>query len=331
VISKRTEKYSVSARLAVCSFFTLHPSRLICYNYTPMTSILKWQIELIVIIQKIHNPLLDHFFQVLSWMGTEPFYILLFSFLFWCIDTELGYKVALIYLFSTYINENIKYLLQQPRPFDLYPDLKLSEAEGYGFPSGHAQSSTVIWITLAWFKRKIYLWLMAFILILIIGFSRIYLGLHFPTDVLGGWITGIIIIFSGMILIKPLKNIFKKLSPQQFVLLSLVLCIVLFFLNPVRQNASVAGTMAGVLTGIAYRGKHHFTSKDPWKYRILRLTTGVIITSIIYLTCKLLLEGFPVFLNYFPRYYILGLWITAGAPELFYFLGLIEKTDCRLL
>ena len=102
----------------------------------------------------------------------------------------MAVRVALLMALSSVLNQTLKALLQQPRPFHLDPTLKQSEAIGYGLPSGHAQASVVQWGSLAaWFRRQ-WVWSVAVALVFLVGLSRVYLGVHFPTDVLAGWAIG---------------------------------------------------------------------------------------------------------------------------------------------
>src|SRR6185436_699755 len=60
----------------------------------------------------------------------------------------------------------------------------------FGFPSGHAQNAATAWIATAFYFKKRWIWTTAILLISLVGLSRVYLGVHFPTDVLGGWVIG---------------------------------------------------------------------------------------------------------------------------------------------
>ncbi len=103
---------------------------------------------------------------------------------------------ALLLLISlaggTALNDLLKYIFDRPRP-----DLVLHNAQVFtsSFPSGHAAVSAVVYLTLgALLARdapsiavKIYVMAVAMFLVFLIGVSRIFLGLHYPTDVLAGW------------------------------------------------------------------------------------------------------------------------------------------------
>jgi len=106
-----------------------------------MDAIFQWGLDFIIMIQQLDTPLLDSFFRAITSLGDELFYLLLFSFLLWCVDFYLGIRVGIIFLLSVYVNTGLKGIFQQPRPFDILPEIQKVHASGYGFPSGHAQSS----------------------------------------------------------------------------------------------------------------------------------------------------------------------------------------------
>ena len=94
------------------------------------------------------------------------------------------------------LNDLMKGLFARPRP-DLA--LRLTDVRSLSFPSGHAMQSAIIYLTLAAFLArlvqaralKVYFVAFAFLLSFLIGFSRVYLGVHYPSDVLAGWCAGL--------------------------------------------------------------------------------------------------------------------------------------------
>ena len=160
-----------------------------------MEPILDWGIEVVLWFQQF-SPALDLPFKLLTFMGQEEFFLLLLPLLYWCLDRRTGARLVVLFLFSSYLNAVIKILGAQPRPLDYAPDRvqPLWEQGGYGFPSNHTQSAVVVWGYLAAQFRRTWLWVVAGLLMVLIPLSRVYLGVHFPTDLLGGYVLGAIVL-----------------------------------------------------------------------------------------------------------------------------------------
>lgn len=296
-----------------------------------MDTIFQRGLHFIIMIQQIDSPLLDSFFRGITLLGDELFYLLLFSFLLWCVDFYLGIRVGIIFLLSVYVNTGLKELFQQPRPFEILPEIQKSLASGYGFPSGHAQSSLVVWGSIAYWKRKPWIRYLSVILILLIGFSRIYLGVHFPTDVLGGWLFGGLIL--GLTYFISLKI---KFNFTQVNLIFKIICITLFpvILLQIQSSPDIISSVAA-LTGVSY-GLLFFSSfiggiqPGNWLQRLFSFLLGIIGIGILYLGLKLILpsEGQLFYqLSRFFRYLLLGVWISFGAPWLFIRMRLASQVE----
>ncbi|TET09197.1 MAG: phosphatase PAP2 family protein [Candidatus Atribacteria bacterium] len=296
-----------------------------------MDTIFQWGLDFIIMIQQIDTPLLDSFFRAITSLGDELFYLLLFPFLLWCVDFYLGIRVGIIFLLSVYLNNGLKEIFQQPRPFDILPQIQKVHAYGYGFPSGHAQSSLVVWGSIAYWKKQIWIRNLSVLLILLIGFSRIYLGVHFPTDILGGWLFGGLILgLSYFIFLKI------KLDFIQGNMVYKIIGITLFpvILLQIQSSPDIISSVAA-LTGIGY-GLLLFYSyvgeiqPGRWLQRLISFLVGVIGIGIIYLGLKLILpsEGQSFYqLSRFFRYLLLGIWISFGAPWLFIRMGLARQVE----
>ena len=110
--------------------------------------------------------------------------------LWWAFSWKLGVRLFVALVLSVYINTLIKDLVALPRPF-VYADIANLRAPGeFSFPSGHAQQAAVFFGLLALHFKKRWFTIVAALTIFLIGFSRVYLGAHFPSDVLAGWTLG---------------------------------------------------------------------------------------------------------------------------------------------
>ena len=131
-----------------------------------------------------------------TFLGNVEFYLLIMPLLFWCIDISLGIRMGILLLISGGINALLKLVFQSPRPFWVTKKvLGLSEGPSFGFPSGHAQNAASMWGLLGVTLKKRWGKVLAFVLILLIGISRIILGVHFFHDVLVGWLVGALLVW----------------------------------------------------------------------------------------------------------------------------------------
>jgi len=132
-------------------------------------------------------------------LGNENFFFLVLPLLYWSVDTGLGLRVAFILATSNYLNSIIKLLFAAPRPHWVNTRVKpFLHENSFGIPSGHAQNSAAFTgIAAAWIKRP-WVWVLVLLLVFLIGFSRLYLGVHFAHDVIAGWVIGYLLLFLFM-------------------------------------------------------------------------------------------------------------------------------------
>ncbi len=96
--------------------------------------------------------------------------------------------LILVVIGGTLLNSALKQGFAAPRP-DLLPHLDI--VKSYSFPSGHASGNMIFFGALAMMMARKWAWVAASVMIALIGFSRVWLGVHWPTDVIAGWILGI--------------------------------------------------------------------------------------------------------------------------------------------
>lgn len=275
--------------------------------------------DLIAAIQQIHGPALDGVFLAITLIGAEEFYLVLVPLLFWCVDCGLGARLAILFLLSSCLNVDLKDLFQQPRPFDFDPSVQLAPAEGYGLPSGHSQSAVVVWGSLAAWTRKTWLRVVAIVLMVLIGFSRVYLGVHFPTDVLAGWTIGALLLIFYMTVQPAVEKRVVELSLYIQILLALTVPLMLLLIHPVESTTATMAALAGAGVGLVLTHRYvSFSVGGPWWQRVARFLIGGTVIFALYLSLMVVVpDDGSAFYLVFIHYGIIGVWISLGAPWLF--------------
>jgi membrane-associated phospholipid phosphatase len=294
-----------------------------------MESILNWGIDVVLFFQQF-SPALDLPFKVLTSLGDKAFYLLLMPLVYWCINRREGARLFLLLLISAFLNEAAKYLADQPRPFNYDPRvIKLVHEDSGGLPSGHTQSAVVVWGYLACRFKKRPLWLLAGFLIITIPLSRIYLGAHFPTDLLGGYAIGALVLFLFIWLDPAIEAWFIRKGMLIQLGVSVGLPLVMIFVIPSGNDGllTALGALMGVAAGVVLE-RHWvgFCSDGPWWQRVIRYLVGIVILFGVWLGLRSAFDQLePAGLYRIVRYALVGMWGGLGAPWLFVHLKLAGK------
>ena len=188
-------------------------------------------INWIISIQAL-GPWLQAPMQFFSFLGTENFFLLILPLIYWCLDAGLGLRVAFILITSNYLNGIFKLLLAGPRPYWISNKVIPFVAESsFGAPSGHAQNAVSVWGILAASQRKRWVWVLAIALMILIGFSRWYLGVHFVHDVLIGWLIGGILLWAFIWFWNPVAAWLKQKPLGTQILIAFLVSIVFIALG----------------------------------------------------------------------------------------------------
>ena len=147
-------------------------------------------IDLIRWLASHRTPAGNVFFLAFTGAGSTVAYLAMLVVISWSISRKLGAWLLLALVLSLCLNHLLKNWIALPRPF-LYARVdNLTTPDEYSFPSGHAQHAALFWGLLMIRFRNRWFRVAAMLMVFLIGFSRIYLGVHFPTDVLAGWMVG---------------------------------------------------------------------------------------------------------------------------------------------
>ena len=144
--------------------------------------------EFLRALEAIRNPVLDALMQGITFLGDETVFLVLALLVFWCVSKKWGYYLMSIGFVGTILNQFLKLAFRVPRPWVRDPSFTAVEgalpgADGYSFPSGHTQSAVGTFGGIAHFTRYNWMRVLCWVLMLLIPFSRMYLGVHTPVDV----------------------------------------------------------------------------------------------------------------------------------------------------
>lgn len=300
--------------------------------------------------------------RLLSFLGNEEFYLLVMPAVYWCFSPALGLRAALLLMASNSFNAAFKYLFALPRPYWYSAKVQaLSIETSFGLPSGHAQNAASLWGLFARHSRqksiKFGLWL----LVALIGISRIYLGVHFTTDVLFGWLLGGILLWLSIQLEPAIMRLLAARKFQERLLIAFAASLAMILIGvsgiaaahntPHAQsvlqlaaphlpegewpfNPETPFTVAGTFFGLALGAfglqaqQIELDARGAARVLILRYILGTLGILLLWRGLGVLLpsdETLPALGLRYLRYALIGAWISGGAPLLFLRFGWMNR------
>ena len=282
-----------------------------------MNDLIQWGLGVVLWIQTFRNPLFDQFFLTINFLGDEEFYLLFLPVLFWCLHKTLGMRMGVLFLSSFYANQFLKDLFAAPRPYQvndkLYAPVKYT---GYGIPSGHAQGTTTVWGYLATQLGASLWWVLAIAIPLLVSIGRMYLGDHFPQDVIAGLGIGVVFVAAYAILEPRVAPMVVRQSLAMKIALVVIVSFALTLLHLTMDTAVIIGTFLGFYVSLVLEEEWlRFDARAVWWKHLLKLAIGLAVTFGLRLGLKAIFPATEVF--NLLRYTIIGVWIGIGAPWLF--------------
>ncbi len=297
-----------------------------------------FQLDILMYLQSIRNELLTGIFTFFTICTEVPVITVLTAMLYWCINKKAGQRILFALAGSLNINVAVKNIVKMPRPIGTKGliSLRTQTATGYSFPSGHTQTATTFWTSMITQFKNIWIYIIGILMILGAGISRLYLAVHWPMDVIVGWILGIIL---SILFIKLFDYIDNIKNYYILVIIMLIFGVCTYFVGGedfYKLFGLYSGFALGYMVEDTYisfstenkQRKNIFsksTSKiEGTKGKILRFIIGIISLLIVYLIFKNIENTFMIgkneeIINIFKylKYTIIVFWGVAIAPALF--------------
>lgn len=299
---------------------------------------MEYQLDILMTFQSMRNEILTSIFTFFTIATEVPVITVLTAILYWCVNKSAGQRILFAICGNLSINTGMKNYIKMPRPIGIegLKSLRIETATGYSFPSGHTQTSTTFWTSAMLLFKKSWIYILAIIMILGAGISRLYLGVHWPTDVIGGWLFGIVF---SILFIKLFDYIDENKNYFILVLLLVIFGIVTYFIGGedlYKMFGLFTGFILGYMVEDTYiqfstdnkpKRKNIFAknpSNDGLGKKVVRFIVGIVSLLLVYLLFNYLGDNFIAdksqnIMNVFSyiKYTIVVFWGIAGAPALF--------------
>ncbi len=256
--------------------------------------------EFLYFLENLRTGIGNVFFSLITMFGEEVLFLVFALILFWCVDKKKAYYIMICGFVASLAGQFLKLLCKIPRPWVRDPRFTIvgnakEAATGYSFPSGHTLIVTSTWGATALAYTKRILRIAAISLIILVGFSRMYLGVHTPWDVLAGW--GI-----GLVTVIGLYPLMKKAAVDSRVMWAVIAGLALLAAGnllyatltvptnppegPLDEALKNAWTFLGLTAGLAVAylldcKVTHFDTQAVWWAQALKVAGGLAILLLI--------------------------------------------------
>lgn len=248
-------------------------------------------------LEAIRMPVLNEFMLAITRLGEETAFLVLALIVFWCVDKRRGYLLMSVGFLGTMANQFMKLWFRVPRPWVLDPEFTILEqareaATGYSFPSGHTTSAVGTFGSLAATSRQRRSAVIYTVLAVLVGFSRMYIGVHTPADVIVGALTSLVL----LVLLRKVPWKGRAMNILVIVMMAASLGLLAFVQcypfpadvdahnleSGLKNGWTMVGCMAGV--GIVYAVEKryvNFTTVAVWWAQILKVVLGLALVLIV--------------------------------------------------
>ncbi|MEX1377526.1 MAG: phosphatase PAP2 family protein [Eubacteriales bacterium] len=272
-------------------------------------------LEFMVKLQDFRTPLLNKIAEFITMSGEELILIIVMCIVFWCISREKGYKLLLSIVFASAFNDVLKQTFNVKRPWvrdERIIPLRVETATGSSFPSGHTQVGGSMWLSISRSFRKPAVVIICYAMIVLLAFSRVYLGVHTPWDVIASLVLCIIgVLFAHYIMERALE----KNSAVPLIFVAAVSFLGLFFFKEASYY-KMTGILLALPLGFFLENKYiKFDAKGKFLKQILKIIVGFAIVLLFKEGLKLVLPDSLIFQTI--RYFFVGIGAIYIVPLIY--------------
>ena len=280
-------------------------------------------------LEGIRTPFLDAVISLVTRLGEETVGVVVICAIFWCINKRVAYRIGVAFFFSGLSVQVMKICFRIERPWVVDPGLRpvpsaLDNATGYSFPSGHTQSAAALFGSLGVQIKQKPIITLCFAVVVLVAFSRVYLGVHTLLDVMTSLLISLLIVLlTAKVFTFDTVNIKRELIISAIMILYALIVIVIalaLYSSAAAQQHYVAdclkaagagvGFAAGMFIERVYIDFQEKTGNILWQ--IIKLILGFAGVLAIKEGLKHIIgAGFAADII---RYFILLAWITVLFP-----------------
>lgn len=256
---------------------------------------------LLYALESIRIPFLDTLMSAVTQFGGEMVYMVLAIAAFWCVSKSLGYYMLTVGFVGTIANQFLKIVCRVPRPWVQDPDFTIVEsaraaATGYSFPSGHTQNVFSSFGCLGMWVKKTWLRVLCAAIIILVAFSRMYLGVHTPADVGIGAAMGLVCMLAFYPVFKNMDEKPGRMYALFAVMTALILAYTVFVetwgfpadtdaanLASARKNGyTLLGAVTAMFVCFHIDRKYlHFPTAAPVAAQIVKVVAGLLLVLVV--------------------------------------------------
>lgn len=244
---------------------------------------LSWEPGLMAALQNLLGDVGASIAAVVTMLGEETVMVAILGFIYWCYDKKFGVYVGTNLMVGLVANPMIKNIFLRYRPYMVHSQIKCLKPvhegdlydpllQGFSFPSGHTSNSSTMYFSLPVYAKKKWLMVIGILIPFLVGLSRVCLGVHYPTDVMAGWLLGAVVVAVMTFLQNKIQTKWKL-----YLLITLITVPGCLYCNS-NDYFTCFGMMLGFFAASLFEEKYvKFENTKDIKKSIIRVVGGLLV------------------------------------------------------